>query len=103
MRGSQTELQHTEQDRPDTVRIAIIGIVGAVMLFVIIVLIQALFYRVERAEVGRKEAQAVPDTAVRVRAEQQALLNSYRWVDQKNGVVRIPIERAMELTAKGEK
>jgi hypothetical protein len=28
---------------------------------------------------------------------QDAVLNSYGWVDQKAGVVRIPIDRAMEL------
>jgi len=29
---------------------------------------------------------------------QQEILNSYGWVDQHNGVVRIPIDRAMRLT-----
>jgi hypothetical protein len=33
----------------------------------------------------------------RLKEEQQ--LNSYGWVDEKAGVVRIPIERAMEITA----
>ena len=32
-------------------------------------------------------------------SKQEAILGSYDWVDQKNGVVRIPIERAMELLA----
>lgn len=33
---------------------------------------------------------------------QQAILNSYGWVDRKNGVVRIPVDRAMRiLLAKG--
>jgi hypothetical protein len=31
------------------------------------------------------------------RAVQQESLKSFGWVDQKNGVVRIPIERAMDL------
>jgi hypothetical protein len=31
--------------------------------------------------------------------EQDKVLASYDWVDQKNGVVRIPIDRAMELLA----
>lgn len=31
------------------------------------------------------------------RAQQQATLNSYGWVEQKSGVVRIPIDRAMDL------
>lgn len=33
------------------------------------------------------------------RATEEAKLNSYGWVDQNAGVVRIPIERAMELIA----
>ena len=32
-------------------------------------------------------------------SKQEAILGSYDWVDQKNGVVRIPIERAMDLLA----
>jgi hypothetical protein len=31
------------------------------------------------------------------RKGQEELLHSYGWVDQKNGVVRIPIHRAMDL------
>ena len=31
-------------------------------------------------------------------SSQQQILNSYGWVDKQNGIVRIPIDRAMELT-----
>ncbi len=31
-------------------------------------------------------------------AENEAILNSYGWVDKQAGIVRIPIEQAMELT-----
>ena len=31
---------------------------------------------------------------------QTAQMSSYAWIDQKEGVVRLPIERAMELTAR---
>jgi hypothetical protein len=34
-----------------------------------------------------------------MRAFEDSQLNSYRWVDRKNGIVSIPIERAIELTA----
>ena len=41
-------------------------------------------------------------TLVERRAEEQKQLHEYVWVDKSAGVVRIPIERAMELTlAKG--
>ena len=33
------------------------------------------------------------------RASQQSLLHAYRWVDRPRGVVQIPIEQAMRLTA----
>ena len=34
----------------------------------------------------------------RLRARQQALLDSYQWVDKGAGIVRIPIGEAMKLT-----
>lgn len=33
-----------------------------------------------------------------LRAEKRAMLDEYRWIDRKKGVVRIPIERAIALT-----
>ena len=33
----------------------------------------------------------------RIRAEESALLHGYGWVDRDDGVVRIPIERAIDL------
>jgi AcrR family transcriptional regulator len=43
-----------------------------------------------------------PNPAVdleRLRRTEDALLTSYGWVDQREGLVRIPIERAIELVA----
>jgi hypothetical protein len=34
-----------------------------------------------------------------VAADQRAVLDSYGWVDRDRGVVRIPIERAMEIVS----
>jgi hypothetical protein len=34
-----------------------------------------------------------------LRAKEQAVINSYRWVDEKNGVVGIPVEEAIKLLA----
>jgi len=39
------------------------------------------------------------DDLTRMRAAEEEKLNSYGWVDRRNGIVRIPIERAIELTA----
>lgn len=34
-----------------------------------------------------------------VQQQEDALLSSYGWVDRANGIVRVPINRAMELVA----
>jgi hypothetical protein len=36
---------------------------------------------------------------LRMRAEEDWVLQNYGWVDQKAGMVRIPIDRAMDLLA----
>jgi hypothetical protein len=35
-----------------------------------------------------------------MRAAEDAMLNSYGWVDKDAGIVRIPVDRAMEILAK---
>ncbi len=35
---------------------------------------------------------------IKLRADEEAALTTYGWADRQAGVVRIPIERAMELT-----
>lgn len=42
--------------------------------------------------------QTSPERDMRqMRADEERVLSSYGWVDQKAGIVRIPIERAMEM------
>jgi len=36
---------------------------------------------------------------LRLHEHEDSILNSYGWVDQKAGIVRIPIERAMDIVA----
>lgn len=77
--------------------IGVIGVVGAVLVVTIVVWLQAVFYRVEEAETRRKLYGQAPERLARLRAEQQGELHSYGWVDEKAGVVRVPIDRAMDL------
>jgi hypothetical protein len=80
----------------------VIGVVGALVLVVIVIALQALYYRAEQAEVVRKVYQAAPEEWSRLRAEQEARLHAYRWVDKQKGVVAVPIDRAIELLVRGE-
>lgn len=47
----------------------------------------------------RLQAHAREDL-IKLRAAEEARLNSYGWVDRKAGLIHIPIERAMELTVR---
>ena len=89
-----------KSDDPNTSTIAVIGIVGAILIFVVIVLLQAVFYRVEHAETAKKTFGGAPEELTRLRAEQEEELNSYRWVNEQEGVVSIPIKRAMEIVVR---
>ena len=46
----------------------------------------------------RLQATPVKDLAA-YRAEEDAVLSSYGWVDKEKGVVRIPVERAIDILA----
>ncbi|MGH7138468.1 MAG: hypothetical protein ACREHD_22180 [Pirellulales bacterium] len=37
------------------------------------------------------------DDLARMRSGEDRALNGYRWIDKKNGVVQVPIDRAMDL------
>ncbi|HEY3757909.1 MAG TPA: hypothetical protein VGL42_17265 [Opitutaceae bacterium] len=64
---------------------------------------EAAVYNIPAENMSKDDAwQATPDSRLQylheLRAKHEAQLGAYGWVDQKNGVVQIPIDRAMELT-----
>lgn len=86
-----------EGGEPDAPLTALVGIVFAIVLFVVVVLLQAFFYRAEQEENVRKVVAVAPQELSQLRAQQQELLHSYKVVDQQKGVVAIPIDLAMKL------
>lgn len=82
---------------PDVSVIALIGICGAIFLFVLTVAIQAFFYSAERAEHVRKVVDQPNEELAQIEAQHIEQLNGYRWVAQDAGTVAIPIDRAMAL------
>jgi hypothetical protein len=83
---------------PNAKAVAFVGIVGAVSVFLVVILLQIVFYRMQENETARKVLSAGPQELAQLEAQQGAELTGYAWVDEANGVARIPIERAMELT-----
>lgn len=89
-----------QRDDPNSLSTFVIGIVGAILLFVIIVWLQAVFNQELKAERQAKQVLPRIESLDDFRAKQQAVLHGYGWVDPEAGVVHIPIDRAMELTVR---
>jgi mono/diheme cytochrome c family protein len=68
---------------------------GGLFIIILLILINSL--------IGYFNAPEVPGPSAfdEFQAEQQEILNSYGWVDESNGTVHIPIERAMAVIAEG--
>jgi hypothetical protein len=86
-----------EQEDLNTPLIAVAGLVGAVIVFVGIVALQAWYYNVEKEEMYRKIVAPAIQELAGVTAEHQGQLNSYRLIDSSKQIVAIPIDRAMAI------
>ena len=86
-------------DDPNVAASAVVGIISAILLFVIIVVLQAYFYGAEKNELERKVWAQPYQALQQLDANQLELLNSYGWVSEAEGSVHVPIERAMDLIA----
>jgi len=69
----------------------------------------ALYYRAEVPSRPTPAPRIFPEPRLRVdeatqlhdlQARQRDNLNNYRWIDRQNGIIGIPIARAMQLIAK---
>jgi hypothetical protein len=78
---------------------SIFGALGSMLLFFIIILI-AYVYMQRPAPVDQQIVDNRLAKLADVTAKETALTTEYAWVDQKAGVVRVPVELAMQLAVK---
>jgi hypothetical protein len=88
--------------------VSVAAVFGCFALFLLIIYIAYLPQREKTAEADL--SQVSPDDRWQyspegraaklqdLRAGEQTELTTYGWIDQKSGVIRLPIDRAMELT-----
>ena len=89
-------------DDPMAPMILVIAVLGAILVFVTVIALEAYFYKTEGEETASKSYSQVPEDLARLRAAQEEELGAYRWVDSARGVAAIPIDRAMELVVRDQ-
>ena len=80
--------------RPGWTAVSVVGIALSLLLFFVVVLIMYYFTRGYGPD---DDSAATAKQAAELRASDRAALSSYGWIDRKQGVARVPIDRAMEL------
>lgn len=88
-------------DDPRAPMTIVVGAFGAVLIFVIILALQTLFFSAQEAE-RQIKTFGPPEELSKLRAGQLERLNTYRWVEASKGVASIPIDRAMELVVRDQ-
>ncbi len=71
---------------------------GLALLGAGLIAVHETYTAMMRAEVESKVLARPNLELAKLRADEETKLGSYRWVDQKEGVVRIPLAQAMRLT-----
>jgi hypothetical protein len=91
-----SETTHNTRDGIDTPMVAVLGVISAVLLFGLIVGVQALYLNYAAADSSRKTSDVTFGQEMLI--EQENALQQRGWLDRDAGRLAIPIERAMELT-----
>jgi len=89
-----------QQDRIDNLGVALVGGGGTVLLLVIVLGLQVLYYSMNDAEFARKDSPLASPELTAELTRQRERLSGYRVVDAAKGIVTIPIDRAMDLVVR---
>ncbi len=118
---STTHLVRAEQDRISTGRIVAVGVASLALFFAASLVAGRMMARDRAAllpdgppaapsELGRPKIGIVEQqpfertrTGPEWKAEQLRRLDGLGWVDRKEGLARIPVDRAMDLVIQGER
>ena len=76
---------------------AAIGIIIASVIFAVLAVAMKLFVSVPALDADR--AAVLAKALAEIRATENASLNNTGWIDQPRGIVRLPIETAVQLAA----
>lgn len=75
---------------------SILGAIGSMAIFVVILWLAYLPLRKDSTDTTIVQERV--ERFNELSAKERSLANNYRWINEPEGVVRIPVERAMILT-----
>ena len=75
---------------------AALGFIIASLIFIALAVVVKFFVRVPAIDADRNAARA--KALAEIRATEDKTLNTTGWIDQSRGIVRLPIDTAMQAT-----
>lgn len=92
--------EHAEAapDNPKVLIIAVVTLATIAMVVGIVIGVSQFYEQSLREEVNEVEMKPVDPRLTQLRAREKHALTSYQWVDQAKKTVRIPLDRAIDLT-----
>jgi hypothetical protein len=91
------DLPHGDPTRNDvsTATVAVLGVLGSVMTFALIVGLMVVFNQEQNREEYAKQVNYQPQQVADLTHQQMGRLTEVRWVDRQKGIATVPIDRAM--------
>jgi ATP/ADP translocase len=87
-------------DDVKTAKIVMVGVIGAVLIFAVMVLVEVLYYQIETRLHHEGDDQASPEVANQIAQQRAALVAGYSVADAQKKVYNIPVDRAMKLVVR---
>lgn len=81
----------------------LLAAIGGFAIFGLILIVAYLPNKVETVGDGVKTPEQRKAALAELHGKEQTAATSYAWIDKEKGVVRLPIDRAIELTIQEHK
>ncbi len=82
-------------DGIDSRSLTIVGLFGVILTYVLMVGVQVLFYRMDKADHLRKVVKPGYQERIAIERDWAQTLGGYRWVDAGHKEATVPIDQAM--------
>ena len=97
---SEAPPQHEHGSKANPIGIILISLASVVFVVVLVFVVMVYFnQRVRALRVEREERVDFSESVAAQKAHAQQVMGDYGWIDPEHGVFRLPIDRAMVITA----